>query len=109
MTAELLEPRRAVAVRRGEWPHPTPELKRAGFPDRACPVCGWRFFTTLALHEHRQGCSQARANLRKAGLAVTALNNSRRLRCDECGKVSTPSGIALHQRGLGHSGKTELT
>jgi hypothetical protein len=32
----------------------------------------------------------------------------RRVRCDECGFISNPSGIGHHQTSLRHSGKTEL-
>lgn len=85
------------------------DLRVMGFPDHACSICGWRFFTTGALYRHSRGCSRARVVLRERGLAVTALNNSRRVECSECGKVSTPGGLALHQHYSGHAGKVEQT
>lgn len=43
-----------------------------------------------------------------AGRRVSAANNAQRLRCDECGKVPTSSGIALHQHRTGHADRLEL-
>lgn len=96
-----------------------------GIPGRCCPVgCGARFFTTVGVEEHtRLGCgnghgspvscrralpsAKQRAAWVATGQQVTALNNSRRVRCDECEKVSTPSGIGSHQHFTGHVGRTE--
>lgn len=94
-------------------------------PDRRCPAgCGARFFTRVGVEEHtRQGCgnghgspvscrrafpsAKQKAAWSASGKRVTALNNERRVRCS-CGKVSTPAGVALHQRYSGHEGKAEL-
>ncbi len=93
-------------------------------PKRSCRACGALFFTGVGLAEHtRLGCGNGHgspvkrrrawptaaqaANWSAAGRRVVALNNSRRVRCTECGKLSTPSGIALHQRKFNHSGKVE--
>lgn len=95
-------------------------------PKKPCAKCGAKFFTNVGLDEHvRLGCSNAtgspvtvrrrwwitpagQAILRERGRKVTALNNSRRVRCTECGRVSTPSGIGSHQRATNHVGKAEL-
>lgn len=91
------------------------ELRQLGFSDRACGRCGWRFFTTAGLWDHQQECEQLAAverrvlALRQTGLAVTALNNARRIRCHGCELVATPGPITVHQRATGHTGRTELT
>lgn len=101
----------------------------ASTPNRPCPLgCGATFWTGVGAEEHaRLGCESSpgarpvevsrnwrrsahgKAGLHKRGLAVTALNNSKRFACAECGKESTPAGIGLHQRYSGHIGRTELT
>lgn len=92
-----------------------PELRAAGFARLACPLCGWRFFTTGGRERHLAACRRhaesrrARAVRRETGLRVTELNNSRRYRCGGCDKTSTPSGIALHQHYSGHEGRVELS
>lgn len=82
------------------------ELRNVGYADRACAHCGWRFFTTLGLAEHVRDCAH-RQNLRERGLAVVALVNSRRVECAECGHISTPGGLSLHQKYRGHEGRIE--
>lgn len=96
--------------------------------DKHCPAgCGARFFTNVGLSEHvRVGCGNGhgspvtvrrswrltpagRRALHERGLAVTALNNARRVRCDQCGRETTPPALANHQRATGHTGKTEVT
>jgi hypothetical protein len=99
--------------------------RSVNLPTKLCRSCGALFFTSVGLDEHhRLGCGNGhgspvtvrklwrmtparKAALEVRGLHVTALNNSRRIRCVECGKVSTPSGLALHQRGTGHTGRVE--
>jgi len=104
-----------------------PFRSRSGMQDKSCPLgCGAAFFTTVGVEEHtRVGCGNdhnapltvrrdwkrskhGKAVLRARGLAVTALINSRRVQCGQCDKVSTPAGLALHQRSANHSGRIEL-
>lgn len=89
-------------------------LRSLGFADRACGVCGWRFFTTLALHEHSYNCPPRPPRpinpvLQDAGRRIAAHNNSRRRRCDECGHESTAAGIGSHQKAKGHQGLTDVS
>ena len=42
------------------------------------------------------------------GKASAKLLNSRRIKCLECGIISTPSGIGCQQKSTGHTGKEEL-
>lgn len=92
---------------------PSPILRTLGFKDRACGVCGWRFFTSAALQEHEAECdarppSPAQvAAWRQTGLRVAALNNTGRRRCDDCDLTSTPGGLGVHQKATGHSGWSE--
>ena len=95
-------------MRVAAWPEPTPVLRRMGFHDKACRVCGWRFFTNAGLREHRdEGCrspSPAQvASWSEAGRRVAALNNTHRRRCS-CGLESTASGLGIHQKATGHTG-----
>lgn len=91
-----------------------PDLRTLGYADKACGVCGWRFFTTAGRYEHEathfapppEPVSPA---LREAGLRVAALNNSRRCRCDVCGLTSTRPALGFHQKHTGHTGWTEDT
>lgn len=94
-------------------------------PDRRCPAgCGARFFTRVGVEEHtRPGCGNGHGSPVKcrrvfpspkqkaawavSGKRVTALNNARRVRCDEREMVSSPSGIGSHQHFTGHRGRTE--
>lgn len=39
-------------------PEPLPIIRTLGFHDRACSVCGWRFFTTAALADHQLTCER---------------------------------------------------
>jgi hypothetical protein len=50
----------------------------------------------------------SKAELTARGLAVTALNNARRLRC-ECGKTTTPAGMWHHQKATRHTRIEEVT
>ena len=34
--------------------------------------------------------------------------HSRKIRCEECGKVSTPGGLGKHQKSTNHTGKVQL-
>ena len=95
-------------------------------PDKACAACGAAFYTNVGLAEHRRlGCGNGhgspvrvrrrrrytdagRSSLQERGRQVAARNNARRVRCGTCGHVSTPSGVGLHQRFTGHTGRTEL-
>lgn len=97
------------------------------YPDKLCGTCGAVFFTAVGLNEHaRLGCGNGhgspvtvrrlwrlsaagREALAERGRQVTALNNSRRVRCAECEKVSTPAAIGVHQKYTGHTGRTELS
>lgn len=92
-------------------------------PDKACRSCGALFYTRTGLAEHdRLGCrnghgsaltvyrprtytEEGRNNLQERGRQVAAELNARRVRCVPCGRVSTPAGVALHQRATGHTGK----
>ena len=87
-------------------------LRTLGFADRACSVCGWRFFTSAALYDHSLTCRPPKrisAALRQAGLRVAALNNSRRRQCNECGLTSTLAALGYHQKHAGHSGYTDVS
>lgn len=56
----------------------------------------------------RERESNRRAGLiggRSGGLITAA----RRVECLECGKISTPGGIGMHQKSSGHSGKADVT
>ncbi|MCB0908226.1 MAG: hypothetical protein KDB63_14020 [Nocardioidaceae bacterium] len=88
----------------------TLDVKVLGFVDRACAVCGWRFFTSAALYEHSLGCrppKRVAPAQREAGRRVAALNNSRRRRCNDCGYASTPAAVGNHLKHTGHTGWTE--
>ena len=52
--------------------------------------------------------AEGRTWLAERGRQVATLNNARRVRCTECGQVSTPSGIGLHQRYTAHVGREEV-
>jgi len=77
-------------------------LRSAGYTHKACPVCGWRFFTFDGLDEHSAEC-----RTQENGRRIAALNNTRRRRCDQCSLVSTVAGLGIHQKATGHTGWTE--
>lgn len=112
-----------LAEKRHEW---VSTGRSRNYPDKLCVTCGASFFTNVGLSEHeRIGCGNGHGSPVKrrrtrptpaqvaawsaAGRHVTALNNARRIRCGGCEKVSTPSGIAAHQRSTGHTGRIELS
>ena len=98
-------------------------------PTKPCPLgCGATFWTSVGAEEHaRLGCESSpgarpvevsrnwrrtkrgQQVMRERGLAVTALLNSKRFACAECGKESKPGPLALHHRASGHVGRIELT
>lgn len=45
---------------------------------------------------------------RPSGADGTTTRTQRRVRCDECGKVSNGGGIGIHQRSTGHKGTTPV-
>lgn len=93
-------------------------------PKNACPDCSDRFFTQVGLDEHvrlgvhdtqgfavrrvAQAPAPAPAPAQSWARGMAARNNARRFRCGECPLVSTPSGVAIHQKSTGHVGSTEL-
>lgn len=118
----MTTPTDEAALRRKDWVNGA-----AATPRRRCPRCGAAFHTRVGLDEHaRVGCGNGagspvrvrrtwrhtearRAAMSENGRAVTALNNSRRVRCDTCGLISTPSGVGTHQAFIGHVGRTEVS
>lgn len=96
------------------------DLRTAGYADRACGVCGWRFFTTSGLYEHSLGCrppAPPKYRLSPEGRRVLQMNGSRtgkvltstRRRCGECGLETHVPGIGKHQKASGHTGWTAVT
>ncbi len=102
----------ALAAEQEEW-KPLPVLRTLGFADKACRTCGWRFFTWDGLTEHEADCdsrppSPAQvAAWKEAGQRIAATNNARRRGCADCGLVSSPAGIGIHQKATGHAGWTD--
>jgi len=87
------------------WPEPAPTIRRMGSYRKACRGCGWRFFTVGGLRDHEAHCL-AQAGRRVAGRAKAAVNNTYSRRCDDCGRLSTPAGLGMHQKHTGHTGWT---
>lgn len=53
-------------------------------------------------------------NVRRGNLPEIAREHMKRVsqikrRCKECGLISSPAGVALHQRASGHSGQQQLS
>lgn len=87
---------------RHPWPAPSPDLRALGRWDRACGVCGWRFFTVGALRNHEATCRppapDAGVKRQTAGRLQAAVNNTFSRRCDGCSLLSTPAGLGKHQK-----------
>jgi hypothetical protein len=113
-------------------------VEEADLPDRerhwirACRAEGLHLLNTNDGGTHR--VETMRRNGRKGGLTAQAMRrlagtpptppskrasarggqrgakatNSARVRCDECGRESTPGGLGAHQRTSGHTGRTRL-
>lgn len=98
---------------------PLPHLRDLGFADRACGVCGWRFFTTMGLYEHEQThrppeppryrlSPEGRASLQSIGSAAGKRLTSTRRRCNACGMETHVPGMGKHQKASGHTGWTSV-
>ena len=101
-----------VAVGRGVEPFIRPNAGREATPQRKCDTCGEPFWTQVGLDEHvRRGDHSTFTRRWTAGRAPVVrqgvdrrFGNATQRRCCDCGKVSTPAGIALHHKYGGHTG-----
>ena len=93
-----------------------PDVGHRATPTKICDTCGESFWTQVGLDEHlrrgdhtrlrrRWGATCSPATIRKG--VDPRFGNATQRRCCDCGKVSTPAGIALHHKYAGHSGWVE--